>query len=155
MSETPGNHRQDNRAQSSCAALKSVTPAIVAGTASASSPEMAESDRMTSKKYKCEVSTTENLRHVLASGLRAMSLPRQQAGHSSSSPPAHHVLAQSETAAVLACPSGFLLMPSRTQKDQEWQPEDVVSRIQDEMPICIGGQSSARDATLVVAMLVA
>ena len=46
-------------------------------------------------------------------------------------------------------------MPSRTQKDQEWQPEDVVSRIQDEMPICIGGQSSARDATLVVAMLVA
>ena len=38
------------------------------------------------------------------------------------------------------------------QRDQERQPEDVVSRIQDGMPICIGGQNSVRDATLVVAM---
>jgi len=105
MSEAPGNHRQDDRAQSSFAALKSVTPAIVAGTASASSPAMAERDRVTSKRDKCEVSATENLRHVLASGLHATGRPRQQASHSS--PPAHHVLAQSEAVAALACPSGF------------------------------------------------
>jgi hypothetical protein len=114
---------------------------------------MAEMDRATSKRDECEVSATENLRNVLASDLHATGRPYQQASYSTS-PPAHHVLAQSEAEAALACPSGFPLMHSRMQRDQERQPEDVVSRIQDGMPICIGGQSSVRDAMLVVAMLV-
>jgi len=92
------------------------------------------------------------LADVLASGHHTTGRPRQQVRYSS--PQARHVLAQSEAAEALACPLGFPLMHSRMQRDQERQPEDTVSCIRDGRPICIGGQRSVRDATLVVAMLV-
>jgi hypothetical protein len=42
--KTPGNHRQDNRAQSNLAASKSFNPTIVKGTASASSAAIEDKD---------------------------------------------------------------------------------------------------------------
>ncbi len=52
----PGNHRHDNRAQSSLAASKLFNPTIVAGTASTSSPAMEDRDRATSQEKKKKVS---------------------------------------------------------------------------------------------------
>jgi hypothetical protein len=52
MPKTPGNHRQDNRAQSNLVASKSFSPTIVAGTASASSPAIEYKDWATWQEKK-------------------------------------------------------------------------------------------------------
>lgn len=77
--------------------------------------------------------------YLPVSDLRAKGLRHQLAAYPVQ--PVHRVLAQSEAAEAPAHPSRLPPTRSRTPRDPEWLPEDVVSRIRDGTPICTAGRS--------------